>query len=74
MRTVNFRSGDTIISEGEAGGTAFLIKAGSVKVTVGEGAKARTVAELGAGEVFGEMSLLDRGQGTVRYQVCRHDI
>ena len=61
MRTVNFRSGDTIISEGEAGGTAFLIKAGSVKVTVGEGAKARTVAELGAGEVFGEMSLLDPG-------------
>lgn len=62
MRTVNFRTGDTIISEGEAGGTAFLINTGSVKVTVGEGAKAKTVAELGPGEVFGEMSLLDPGQ------------
>lgn len=59
MRTVNFRAGDTIITEGEAGGTAYLIKSGSVKVTVGEGAKAKGVAELGAGEVFGEMSLID---------------
>jgi len=59
MRTLNFRAGDTIISEGETGGTAYLINSGSVKVTVGEGASARTVAELGAGEVFGEMSLID---------------
>jgi CRP-like cAMP-binding protein len=32
-----------------------------VKVTVGEGAKARNLAELGAGDVFGEMSLIDPG-------------
>jgi CRP/FNR family transcriptional regulator, cyclic AMP receptor protein len=61
MRTISFRTGDTIISEGEPGGTAYLINAGSVKVTVGEGTRARTVAELGAGEVFGEMSLIDPG-------------
>lgn len=61
MRTVNFRAGDTIISEGEVGGTAYLINSGSVKVTVGEGGKARKLAELGAGDVFGEMSLIDPG-------------
>ena len=62
MRTVKFRTGDTIISEGEFGDTAYLITAGSVEVTVGEGAKVkRSLAKLAAGEVFGEMSLVDSG-------------
>jgi CRP-like cAMP-binding protein len=61
MRTENFRAGETIISEGEVGGTAYLINSGSVKVTVGADAKTRKLAELGAGDVFGEMSLIDPG-------------
>jgi CRP/FNR family cyclic AMP-dependent transcriptional regulator len=61
MRSVSFRAGDTIISEGEVGGTAYLINSGSVKVTVGEGAKVQKLAELGTGDVFGEMSLIDPG-------------
>jgi alkyl hydroperoxide reductase subunit AhpC/uncharacterized protein (DUF924 family) len=61
MRTVRFDAGDTILSEGEAGDTAFLILAGSVEVTIGEGAGAKSVGTLNAGEVFGEMSLIDPG-------------
>ena len=61
MRTLDFRQGDTIIAEGEVGGTAFLITAGSVEVIVGKGANARSIAELATGEVFGEMSLIDPG-------------
>ena len=61
MQTVKFRTGDTIISEGEDGNTAFLIVSGSVEVSVGREAKARTVATLGAGEVFGEMCLIEPG-------------
>jgi CRP-like cAMP-binding protein len=62
MRSVNFRTGDKIISEGEVGNTAYLITAGLVEVTVSEGAKTkRTLAELAVGEVFGEMSLVDAG-------------
>jgi CRP-like cAMP-binding protein len=61
MQTVTFKAGDTILTEGEEGDTAFLIISGSVEVTVGEGVKARTVGTLGEGDVFGEMSLLEPG-------------
>ena len=61
MRTRTFRSGETIISEGADGDTALLIVSGSVNVSVGHGAQAKTVATLGAGEVFGEMCLIEPG-------------
>jgi CRP-like cAMP-binding protein len=61
MRTVQFKAGDTILEEGEQGATAYLIRSGSVEVTVGQGSKSKTVASLSAGEVFGEMSLIEPG-------------
>src|SRR5262245_20402399 len=61
MQTVKFKAGNTIISEGEDGNTAFLIVSGSVKVSVGQEAKAKTLTTLGAGEVFGEMCLIEPG-------------
>ena len=61
MQTVKFKAGETIISEGEAGDTAFLIVSGSVEVSVGQGAEVKSVATLAAGDVFGEMSLIDPG-------------
>jgi hypothetical protein len=73
MRTVKFKAGDTILTEGEQGDTAFLIVDGSVEITIGEGAKAKHVGVL-AGEVFGEMSLIDPslalgdGEGCHRYR------
>ena len=61
MRTVKFRAGETIISEGEDGNTAFLIVSGSVDVSVGTEAKAQTIGTLNAGEVFGELCLIEPG-------------
>ncbi len=61
MQTVKLRAGDTIISEGEDGNTAFLVVSGSVQVSVGKEPKAKTVATLNAGDVFGEMSLIEPG-------------
>jgi CRP/FNR family cyclic AMP-dependent transcriptional regulator len=58
---VKFNAGDTILSEGDKGETAFLILKGSVEVAVGAEDKARVVGKLDAGEVFGEMSLIDAG-------------
>jgi thioredoxin-dependent peroxiredoxin len=40
---------------------SFLRIAGSVEVSIGEGAKAKSVGTLNAGDVFGEMSLIDPG-------------
>ena len=61
MQTVNFNAGDTILTEGEMGDTAFLISAGSVEVSIGDGARAKSVGILTPGDVFGEMSLIEPG-------------
>ena len=37
MQTVVFEAGDTIISEGDEGNTAFFIVTGSVEVCIGQG-------------------------------------
>jgi CRP/FNR family transcriptional regulator, cyclic AMP receptor protein len=66
MQTITFKAGDTIVREGDEGDTGFLITTGSVEVLVGE--VARRVGTLEAGEVFGEMCLIDPGprSATVR--------
>src|SRR5690242_5666363 len=68
VRTLRFRAGETILTEGEAGDTAFVILSGSVGVSVGKAGNARVLGTLEAGEVFGEMSLIEPGprSATVR--------
>ncbi len=61
MQTVAFKAGDTIIAKGDDGDTVFFIVTGSVEVSIGQGAKARIVGVLNAGEVFGEMCLIEPG-------------
>ena len=60
MQTVAFKAGDTIIAQGDDGDTAFFIVTGSVEVSIGQG-KATTLGVLNAGEVFGEMCLIEPG-------------
>ncbi|RIL05205.1 MAG: hypothetical protein DCC71_11270 [Proteobacteria bacterium] len=65
-----YTRGEAIIREGEPGGSMFLIAAGQAEVTVA-GAHVRT---LGAGDFFGEMSLLtgeERAATVVASQPCR---
>ena len=68
MQTIHFAAGETILAEGEMGQSAYLLVNGAVEVIIGAGDKAKRVATLGAGEVFGEMSLLEPGprSATVR--------
>jgi CRP/FNR family cyclic AMP-dependent transcriptional regulator len=61
MQNVSFKAGDTILAEGDDGDTAYFIVSGSVEVTIGQGAKAKTIGILQMGEVFGEMSLIEPG-------------
>lgn len=56
-----FAAGETIISEGEDGDSAFLIVEGEVEVLVGKGEEVNSVAKFSKGDIFGEMSLLDPG-------------
>ena len=72
MRTVKFRAGQTIISEGEDGNDAFLIVSGSVDVSVGKEAKAQTIGTLNAGEVFGELCLIEPGPRSATITAVTH--
>ena len=60
MQKVAFKSGETIIREGDEGDTAFFIVSGAVDVAVGR-AHPKIVGRLQTGEVFGEMSLIEPG-------------
>jgi CRP/FNR family transcriptional regulator, cyclic AMP receptor protein len=66
MQAITFKAGDIIVREGDEGDTGFLIATGSVEVLIGE--VGRRVGTLKAGEVFGEMCLIDPGprSATVR--------
>lgn len=55
----SFAAGATVIRQGDPGTSMFIIEAGRVAVTAALGAGGpTTLAELGPGEFFGEMSLL----------------
>lgn len=59
LRTV--APGETVIREGLAGESMFMIVSGKVNVTVDVGGRLRQLSELGPGEVVGEMALLGGG-------------
>lgn len=55
----SYQEGDIIVTEGEEGHSLFLLVSGEVKVfTRGERGEHLQLAELGAGDFFGEVSLL----------------
>jgi predicted RND superfamily exporter protein len=59
LRTV--AAGETVIREGLAGESMFMIVSGKVKVTVDVGGRPRLLNQLGPGDVIGEMALLGGG-------------
>ena len=50
--------GTLIIREGDTGNSAFLVQSGKVKVHVAHEEKQIVLAELGPGQIFGEMALV----------------
>ena len=52
---VEYTPQQTVVKEGDQGDAMYLIVDGKVKVFVGE----RSLAELGIGQCFGEMAILD---------------
>ena len=51
--------GQEIVRQGDTGVGAFIIRSGKVEVVQDHAGAAEKIAELGAGDVFGEMALLD---------------
>ena len=57
IETRLFKAGTTIFREGEQAHELFVIKSGDVRIQIGN----RTVSELSADHIFGEMALIDNG-------------
>jgi CRP-like cAMP-binding protein len=58
LRPVRYRQGEVIIREGDPGREMYFIESGRVRVVRGSAPKTLLLAELGAGDLFGEMALL----------------
>lgn len=54
-----YQAGGVIVKKDDPGRAFFVIVQGSARVVKGKSATARTEAELGPGDFFGELSLLD---------------
>jgi CPA1 family monovalent cation:H+ antiporter len=57
-RSVNYLQGDTIIGTGEHGDALYVIARGLATVVVKTAGEEKTIADLTAGDFFGEMALL----------------
>jgi CRP-like cAMP-binding protein len=55
----DFRAGDVIFREGDAGAVMYVIQQGRVRISRRFATGERTVATLGAGDFFGEMAILN---------------
>ena len=51
----SFKAGGVIFREGDEARELFVVKSGQVRIQIGN----RTVTELGADSIFGEMALID---------------
>src|ERR1041384_1359415 len=61
MRRMAFKRGERIFTKGEPSDFAFLILSGTIEIILDGGQAADIIANLEAGEVFGEMGLIDSG-------------
>jgi CRP-like cAMP-binding protein len=58
LKPVRFRQRETIVREGDPGDEMYFIESGRAQVARGSGSRAQVLAEIGAGDLFGEMALL----------------
>ncbi len=62
LHTADFRSGQTIFTQGDPGDRVFVVVAGTVKITLrGPGDRENLRAILGSADVFGELAVFDPG-------------
>ena len=59
MTLQRYNPGQPILNEGDAGDALFMIRTGTVRIYTGQGAEAITLADLPAGEMFGEIAVIN---------------
>lgn len=51
-------AGEVIFREGDPGDDAYILERGRIEISIGDDGARRVIAELGPGEIFGEMALI----------------
>ncbi len=64
MQRRPYRAGEVLFEEGQLGRAIFILKSGKVELARKSGATRRVLGVLGAGQMFGEMALLEKMQRT----------
>jgi len=59
LRPQRYQVGELIFRQGDEGLAAYIVQSGSVEVFLSEGARSTTLRNFQAGEVFGELALID---------------
>jgi CRP/FNR family transcriptional regulator len=59
--TRTLQAGDVVISEGENSHELFIIERGTIQISLQATSSAAPIVNLGTGQIFGEMTLVDRG-------------
>ena len=65
-----YKSKEAIFAEGDPGQEVFFIVSGAVKIYIGTGTSRRDLWTLWAGEIFGEMALLDQLERTASVETA----
>lgn len=60
MQRRRYTAGETLFEEGQPGKAVFIIKSGHVELTRASAEGPRSLGSLGAGQMFGEMALLEQ--------------
>lgn len=60
-KRLQFAAGQTVFREGDPSDLCYQIFSGRVQIVIKAGKRDKVVAELGPGEVFGEMGIIDDG-------------
>jgi CRP-like cAMP-binding protein len=74
MRQWEVAKDQLLFSEGDAAASCFVLARGLVEVTVERGGRLLTLADLGPGRLFGEISLLDQGPRSANVRVMKDSI
>ncbi len=72
MQRRHYITGEKLFEEGHEGKAVFVIRSGKVELTRRVGAAERTLGTLGAGQMFGEMALLEQMQRTATATVVEN--
>lgn len=74
MRQWDVAKDQTLFTEGEPAASCFVMARGLVEVTVERNGNLLTLADLGPGRLFGEISLLDQGPRSANCRVLKDSV